>query len=70
MALISGRRRLEQIHVADAKGLRQFVKGNNCWVTAPGLKAAYVLLAESRNIAELLLRHTPLEPDSLEVLSD
>jgi hypothetical protein len=56
--------------VADPKGLRQLVKSDDCWVTAAGLKAAHILLAESRNVAELLLRQAPFKPDSLDVLSD
>ena len=48
------RARLEQVHAANAKGLRQFVEGNDCRVTASSLKAANILLAETRNFAELL----------------
>jgi len=56
--------------VADTKGLCQFVQGNDGWVSAPGLKAADVLLAKPGNFAELLLRQALFEPDPLNILGD
>ena len=54
--------------MADPKGLRQLVEGNDCWITAPGLQAANILLAESGNFAEPLLRQPPFEPNPLNIL--
>jgi hypothetical protein len=56
--------------VANAKGLCQFVKGDDCRVTAPSLKAADILLAEPGNFAELLLRQALFEPDPLNILGN
>jgi hypothetical protein len=39
----------------DAESDRKFVQGYDCWVTAASLKAAYVLLAETGDVRELLL---------------
>ena len=49
--------------MADPKGLRQFVKGNDCRITAPGLQAANILLAETGNFAELFLCQPSFEPN-------
>ena len=54
--------------MADTEGLCQFVKGNDCRVTAPSLKATYILLAEPGNFAELLLRQALFEPDPFDIL--
>ena len=56
--------------MADTKSLCQFVKRNDGRVTAPGLKAADILLAEPGNLAELLLRQALFKPDPLNILGD
>jgi hypothetical protein len=45
----------KQFDVIDAKGKRQLVKSNNCWVSMALFEAADVLLAETRDFGELLL---------------
>jgi hypothetical protein len=54
----------------DAESDRKFVQGYDCRVTAASLKAADVLLAETRDFRELLLGWALLLPEPLNILSD
>lgn len=66
---LSPRGWLQQIQVAYSKRFRQLVEGYDRRVAAAILKAAQILLAEPRNVAELLLRQALFKTDSLDVLS-
>lgn len=54
----------------DAEGDRKFVQAYDCRVTAASLKAADVLLTETRYFRELLLGQALFLPEPLDVLSD
>ena len=59
-----------QLKMIDAESDRKFVQGYDCWVTAAALKAADVLLAETRDFREMLLGQALLLPKPLNILSN
>jgi hypothetical protein len=61
---------LNQFEVTNAKGQRQLVKSNDRWISVALFEAADVLLAEARNIGELLLRQAPFLSKSPNVPAD
>jgi hypothetical protein len=59
-----------QVHMADAKRIRQFVDAHDGRVPPTLLEAADVLLAETGALCQLLLREASVLPDSLDVSPD
>jgi len=51
-----------RIDVADAEYCRQFVEGDDGWVSATSFETADVLLTEARQGGQLLLRKTLIFP--------
>ncbi len=62
--------RPHQIDMAYAKRLREFEKGNDCWISASGLQATDILLAESGSRSQLLLRQACLLTKAGKVAAD
>jgi hypothetical protein len=56
--------------VADAKSLGDFVDGDHGRVSSAGLKRTDILLAQAREIGQILLAQALLEPDPPDVPAD
>lgn len=61
---------LQEIQITDTKCECQFVNSDDSGIAAADFKTANVLLAETRDIGQLLLSQTALLPDPLDIVSN